>query len=211
MVKTLAALYRDSRIAQRVVEALLDSGFSGDDITLLVKNIQGDQDEVGAMKAEEGAGLGALVGALVGIGSALVPGIGPFGSGPLAVAVTAGIGAAAGALTGGISAGLLNLDADEADAQNYENSLHRGGTVVSVTTQEEWLEWAYNIMDRHHPLKVEEREAKWYTSGWSASTHTEMVDEREALAETRAPSQVFERPPSNPVIKRVNRVQIYEN
>jgi hypothetical protein len=209
MVKTLAALYKDAHAAQQVVEALLDSGFSGDDISLLVKNAQGSHDGNGEMSAGDGAGLGALVGALVGIGSALVPGMGPLiGNGPLAVVVTAGIGAAAGALTGGISAGLIDLGSDDDAAHDYEDGLR--GTAVSVTTQEEWLEWAYNIMNRYHPLKIEEREAKWYTSGWSA--HSETVNEHEITSETNMPiTQTIERSPSNPAIKRVNRVQIYNN
>jgi len=211
MVKTLAALYKDSHAAQQVVEALLDTGFSGDDISLLVKNMQGERDDAGEMSAGDGAGLGALVGALVGIGSALVPGMGPLiGTGPLAVVVTAGIGAAAGALTGGISAGLIDLGLDDEAAGYYEDSLRRGGTVVSVTTQEEWLEWAYNIMNRYDPLKIEEREVKWYTSGWSA--HNDSADERDVVSETSKPiTQKMERPPRNPTIKRVTRVQIYDN
>jgi hypothetical protein len=213
MVKTLAAHYKDTHTAQQVFEALLEAGFSGDDISLIVKDAKAFVETPGEFSAGDGAGLGALVGALVGIGTALVPGIGPLiGSGPLAVAVTAGIGAAAGALTGGVSASLIELDLDEQETQPREPGLHGGGTIISVTSNEDWLEWAQRIMERHHPLKIEEREAKWYTSGWASSSHLAIPVESDAATESEAASnQAIERPPSKSNIKRIQRVQIYDN
>ena len=193
MVKTLVALYKDTAVAQQVVEALLEAGFSGDDLSLLVKDRRANNraalDQAGG--AGSGAGFGALVGALVGIGAALVPGIGPLidDGGALAVAFTAGIGAAAGALTGGITGRVLDLSLSEEEAERPAEGLPWGGAVVSVTTKDQWLEWAQKIMARHEALSIDERVAKWYESDWSAfsSSHKiltqlpgEMVRERSA-------------------------------
>ncbi len=170
MMKTLIALYQDATSAREAVDALLSAGFSGDDISLLVNNAQGKHVRFSAqeIRTGEGVGFGAVVGALVGIGSALVPGIGPvLGVGPLAIALTAGIGAAAGALTGGVTAGLLELGLDDETTRSYAEGLRFGGTIVGVTTNTEWLEWAETIVARYHPVRVEEREARQRGSGWS--------------------------------------------
>jgi len=205
-MKTLVAVYEDPHTAQLVIEALLETGFSGDDISLLVQDRRSVASS-GEISGSDAASLGALVGALVGIGSALVPGIGPLiGGGAVGVAMTVGIGAAAGALTGGLSVGLLDLESGE-DAPDL-----RAGTVVSVTSNEEWLEWAQKIMLRYDPIKIEEREAKWYTGGWAASSAM-ASDGRSVVDDVAAgdgPSMV-DRPPSSPAIKRVKRVQIYDN
>ncbi|MEO8393955.1 MAG: hypothetical protein ABI700_13270 [Chloroflexota bacterium] len=209
MVKTLVAVYKDPRTAQKVLEALLETGFSGDDISLIVKDTRAAMRTSSEFSAGDGAGLGALVGALVGIGSALVPGIGPLiGSGPLAVAVTAGIGAAAGALTGSVSASLIDLDVEDEPGE-----INLGGeTIVSVTSNEEWLEWAQKIMMRHNPVKIEEREARWYTSGWASSTRMARPDRATTGSEADAPSsRNIERPASSPRIQPMKRVQIYDN
>ncbi len=209
MVKTLAAVYKDPRTAQKVLEALLETGFSGDDISLIVKDTRAALETSGEFSAGDGAGLGALVGALVGIGSALVPGIGPLiGSGPLAVVVTAGIGAAAGALTGSMSASLIDLDVE---AEAGETNLG-GETIISVTSNEEWLEWAQKIMQRHNPLKIEEREARRYTSGWASSTRMAKLGQATTGSETDPPSsRSMKRPASSPSIQQMKRVQIYDN
>ena len=212
MVKTLVAVYKDPHTAQYVIEALLEAGFSGDDISLLVKGTSSIQAS-SEISSGDAAGFGALVGALVGIGSALVPGIGPvIGSGLVAVAVTAGIGAAAGALTGGLSAGLLDLEPDDKDSPDSGNRLGGVATVVSVTSNEEWLEWAQRIMARHDPLKIEEREAKWYTGGWTSPPS--MSSEGQSMVESESDlpiPQTFERQPSSPTIEQVKRVRIYHN
>ncbi|MBI1258680.1 MAG: hypothetical protein GC204_14525 [Chloroflexi bacterium] len=211
-MKTLVALYNDPHTAQQVLEALLEAGFSGDDISLIVKDAKGAE-ESEAFTATDGAGLGALVGALVGIGSALVPGIGPLiGSGPVAVAVTAGIGAAAGALTGGLSANLLPLDLSDAAGTLYSSGLRGGGTIVSVTSNEEWLEWAQRIMARYQPVKIEERDARWYTGGWHAPQHEEIpVMATETNLPELGSSRSIKHPSSSTSIRPISRVHIYDN
>jgi hypothetical protein len=211
MAKTIVAMYQDPAVAQKVIDQLIEAGFSADDISLLVKDAGGVMTSARKedVSSGDGAGFGALIGALVGIGTALVPGIGPvLGAGPIAVALTVGIGAAAGAVTGGVTAGLLDLDVDASQANEFVNGLRWSGTIVSLTTKDEWIEWAQRIMERHQPEKIEERAAKWYENGWGATgTAVEWnADSNPHLKSTLK----MDRPALSPGIKRVQRQRVYK-
>ena len=155
--RTLVALYQDAAMAHHVVASLLEAGFSTEDVSLLLKDDSTHYDKTSARNGEF-AFLGALAGVLIGVGTAVVPGIGPIiGEDAIGILATAGIGAVAGALTGGISAELIQVEEDEP-------APHQSGTIVSLTTNDQWLEWGERIMLRYHPLKIEERETNWYGS-----------------------------------------------
>ena len=165
MGRTLVARYRDAETARSVVATLLEAGFSGDDISLLVSDARLNEGESGRSNISVGecSAVGALVGALVGIGSTVMPEIEPIlGATPLAIFGTAIVGAVVGALTGGITAGLIDIEPDEAENSTEAAWLRANGTIVSLTTSEQWLEWAERIMMRYKPLKIEGREARGY-------------------------------------------------
>src|SRR5215207_925142 len=167
MNKTIVALYEDFPTARRVVEDLVDAGFSRDTISLMANDASGeyagyldaDSEDI---SAGEGAGFGAIVGTLVGLGVALIPGVGPvLAAGPLAAALMAGIGAAAGAATGGIVAGLVDFGIPEDEAHVYAEGVRRGGTLVSVTVDESYLNRAEEIMNRYSPIDIDRRATAW--------------------------------------------------
>ena len=177
MAKTIVALYDEFISAQHVLEDLLESGFSRENVSILAGGADDDQirrysgDRVEHVSedvtAGEGAGFGAVVGGLIGLGVSLIPGIGPIlGAGPLAVALTAGIGAAAGAITGGIAAALIDMGVDEEDADYYVEGLRRGGTLVTATVDEAWIDRVEEIMNRHNPVDIDHRAAYWRDTGW---------------------------------------------
>jgi hypothetical protein len=99
--------------AQDAVRALVNAGFSRDDISYVSSTI-GTKDDVEhaqsgapateamAIGAAGGAGLGGLTGFLVGVGAITLPGIGPaIAAGALAsTLIGAGVGAAVGGLAG---------------------------------------------------------------------------------------------------------------
>lgn len=197
MTKTIVALYDDFSTAERVIDNLMEAGFNREDLSVMANDASGeygtslaDRDMVldGDVSAGEGAGFGAVIGTLIGVGVSLIPGIGPvIGAGPLAVALTAGIGAAAGAITGGITAGLIDMGVDEDDAHIYAEGVRRGGTLVSLTTDEEWAERAEQIMNRYNPVDIDTRSSLWRERGWSsfdsdAQPYTADQVERERLA-----------------------------
>jgi len=173
MAKTTMALYEDFETAQAVVQDLIDGGFSRDQISLIANNAEGkytlnaDTADMDDVSADEGAGFGAVVGGLLGLAAALIPGIGPVvAAGPIAALVSTGIGAAAGAVTGGLVAGLVDFGVPEDEAASYAEAIRRGGTLVSVTTEDETLARAQEIMNRHHAIDLDERVSTWQESGW---------------------------------------------
>lgn len=176
MSKTVVALYDDFETARDVVEDLVESGFDRDNISLIAPDHEGrfsrhfegarDDDDV---SAGEGAGFGAVVGALVGLGVALIPGIGPVvAAGPFAAAALAGIGAVAGAATGGIVGALVDLGVPDEEAHYYAEGIRRGGTMVTVTTDDASAPRAQDIMNRHNPIDLDDRVNYWRDSGWNA-------------------------------------------
>ncbi len=188
MTKTVVGLFDDYMDAQNVVQALMDNGYRNDDISVVAnENAHGMQEshEVGQeSQAGEGAGAGAVggtvlggaLGLLVGAGLLAIPGIGPvLAAGPLAAAVgtaaaTAGagaLGAGIGAATGGLLGGLVGLGVPEDDAEYYTEGVRRGGTLVTVQTEDRLAEDAHLMMERYGAVDIQERGAEWRRSGWT--------------------------------------------
>ena len=174
MSKTVLALYDDFAAAEDAVEALVDAGFDRNSISLVANDVgekyasslkTGSTDDV---KAGQGAGFGAIVGGLIGLGAVLIPGVGPvLAAGPLAALLFGGIGAAAGAATGGVVAGLVDLGMDEKEAGYYAEGIRRGGALVSVDLDtDDEVTHAKGVLDRFHPINVNERWASYEQEGW---------------------------------------------
>jgi len=202
MTKTVAALYDRFDTAQRVVENLTEAGFDRHDISMVANDasgeysnrMSGDRDIVinEDVSAGEGAGFGAVVGTLIGLGAALIPGIGPvIGAGPLAVALTAGIGAAAGAIMGGITAALIDMGVDEDDAGIYAEGVRRGGTLITITTNDEWAERAEQIMNRYNPVDLDTRSSLWRERGWSRFDESAAPYNREQIEQEQRAYSTF--------------------
>ncbi len=184
MKRTLVALYDDFAVAQDVAQDLLEAGYKRRDISVIANDVSGeyaarydiqprtditeipDDDDV---KADEGAGFGLVIGALTGIGAMFIPGVGPvIAAGPLVAALFgAGVGAAAGAATGGIVAALVHTGVTEPDAHYYAEGVRRGGTLVVITADENWVDTARSVMERHQPIDLAERSVDWREGGWS--------------------------------------------
>lgn len=177
MKNTVIAVYNDFATARAAVEDLVAQGFTRDDISLVVNDVENkyseyvDYDETEDVKGDEGAGFGAVVGTLVGLGVALIPGIGPVvAAGPLAAALMAGIGAAAGAVTGGITASLIDMGVPESEAHVYAESVRRGGVMVSAHVEDMHTERVRQILNARNPLDLNARATNWRTEGWSKHT-----------------------------------------
>ncbi|WP_238296564.1 hypothetical protein, partial [Methylobacterium soli] len=129
--------------------------------------------------AETGAGTGATVGTvaggaiglLTGLGLLAIPGVGPVvAAGWLVTTLTgAGIGAAAGGLIGG----LTGAGVSEADAHTYSEGVRRGGTLVTVRTDEMRAVTAMNILEEHGSVDVNERAQTWRSEGWAVPSVAE--------------------------------------
>jgi len=170
MAKTVVGIFRSIDDAQAVVRELQSSGFKREDISLTTRDKREGREakrETGVEDVKEGAlggaGLGALLGGgaglLAGLGALTIPGIGPIvAAGP--IAATLG-GAGVGAVAGGIAGALIDMGIPEEDAEQYAQGVHRGGTLVSVRTEDHRAQAAAGILERHNPMDVRRGAAAW--------------------------------------------------
>ncbi len=149
--------------AEKALYELRDSGFSMDRVSLLAKNSDGNEkiagaevrNERGENEAQEGAGIGAttgtvlggLGGLLLGLEELLIPGVGPFlAAGTIATTLA---GAGLGALSGGIIGGLTGMGIPEEDAKVYEGSINNGYYLLIVDGYEDEIDRAGSILSGH--------------------------------------------------------------
>lgn len=135
--------------AENIVDRLKAAGFVEKEISVLFAEKKDSSefaerkhtkapDTRGAEGTAAGAGaggvLGGTLGLLAGIGTVVIPGVGPFiAVGPILATLS---GAAVGATVGGIAGGLIGLGIPEVKAKHYENRLKEGFILVSVHTDD---------------------------------------------------------------------------
>lgn len=126
--------------AESSVDALIGKGFSNEDISVLLPDVQGSREFAHEKhtKAPEGtttgvaAGgtIGGTLGLLAGIGMLAIPGLGPFiAAGPIMGAL-AGLGV--GGAVGGLVGALVGMGIPEYEAKRYEGRVKEGGVLLSV-------------------------------------------------------------------------------
>ena len=126
--------------AERAVDVLVQSGFPGADISVLLPDAQGSRafahekhtkaPEGTAAGGVAGGVIGGTLGLLAGIGTLAIPGLGPFiAAGPI-MATLAGVGA--GGVVGGIIGAFSGMGIPEYEAKRYEGRLKQGGVLLSV-------------------------------------------------------------------------------
>lgn len=176
MARTVIALYDDVEHARDAVNDLIDNGFERERVSIVANDARSqyrDIEGAGAgkdMASDVGAGagigavLGGIAGLVVGLGAFTIPGIGPLiAAGPLATTLAGlGVGAAAGGLVGA----LTNLGIPEEDAQTFAEGVRRGGTLVTVETDDERSNLAVDIINRHNPVDMERRSSEWRQANW---------------------------------------------
>ncbi len=179
MAKNVVGMFDTSADAQAALQDLRSSGFSQDQVSFVANNSSGEYDQYttdsGGSAAAEGAGAGATTGTVVGgiggllagLGAFAIPGIGPVvGLGVLgATLLGAGIGAAAGGLLGA----LVGAGIPEEDANIYHEGVRRGGTLLMVHAEDNQVDRAVDILNRHNVVDIDERGSQ-YSSGEYSST-----------------------------------------
>jgi hypothetical protein len=196
MKTVVAGLFDELRNAQASVEELTENGFSRDDISILANEVLDDDtnpppdgiypessdvesvSDVTLIDAGKGAAVGGTAGFLLGLASLMIPGIGPImAAGPIVAALS---GACLGAAVGGIVGALAEMGISHEHATYYAEGMRRGGTVVTVKTDEALADTAVNIMRRHYAVDMNDRVGRWRRSGWNGyntETETEMAEE----------------------------------
>ncbi|HEX8352620.1 MAG TPA: YsnF/AvaK domain-containing protein [Pyrinomonadaceae bacterium] len=164
----------------------MSEGFRGDEVSVVSKKADGEGVEVeyveedGHKQVEDmakGAGTGAAIGGAAGLLLSLtalaIPGIGPvLAAGPL-VALIAGAGI--GATAGGLVSGLTRLGLEDDEAHTYAEGLKRGGTLVTVNTDNHHADLAVGVMRRLGAVEIDKRAAEWRESGWQGFAETETL------------------------------------
>lgn len=177
-MKTVTALFDTYEDAAQAVRALEAANFGADNISLVISTYADEvgetypEDNAAASGAEAGAGIGALVGGagglLAGLGAIAIPGLGPVvAAGWL---ISAAIGAAAGAALGGATGGIIgNLTASgmgEQDAHVFAEGVRRGGSVVSVRTDETRTGVVEDIFTDANQVDIADRRSIYEREGW---------------------------------------------
>jgi uncharacterized protein (TIGR02271 family) len=186
MAKTVVGLFDDRMAAQNAVRELTAEGFRGDEVSLVSKKPDGKGVEVEYVEEDgheqiedmaKGAGTGAAIGAgaalLLSLTALSIPGIGPvLAAGPLAALIA---GAGVGAAAGGLVSGLKRLGVEDDDANTYAEGLKRGGTLVTVNTDDHHANLAVGVMRRLGAVEIDKRAAEWREGGWRGFAETETL------------------------------------
>jgi hypothetical protein len=133
-------IYQSPASAERAVEVLISAGFTNNDISVLMPDLDSTREfahekstkapEGAATGAATGGAVGGTLGLLAGIGALAIPGVGPFiAAGPI-VGALAGLGA--GGAVGGLVGGLVGMGIPEYEAKRYEGRVKEGGVLLSV-------------------------------------------------------------------------------
>jgi uncharacterized protein (TIGR02271 family) len=93
-------------------------------------------------------------------------------AGPLAALIA---GAGVGAAAGGMVSGLKRLGVEDDEAHTYAEGLKRGGTLVTVNTDNHHADLAVNVMRRLGAVEIDKRAAEWREGGWQGFAETETL------------------------------------
>lgn len=185
--QTVTALFDRYDDASAAVAKLEAGGIPHGDISL-VSNNEGDRhsglignrhDPVSPEtqeKAKDGVGMGATLGTVVGgaaglltgLGMIAIPGVGPVVAAGWLVATLTGAGV--GAAAGGLAGGLTGAGVSEKDAHAYGEGVRRGGTLVTVRTDEARGPMVKDILEQHGSVDLDQKAAAWTKEGWTPAT-----------------------------------------
>jgi len=138
--KSVFGIYKTVSDAERAVDSLNSTGFSTEDVSVLIpdnqttRNFAHQKDTKAPEGATTGVAAGGVVGGtlglLAGIGTLAIPGLGPFiAAGPI-MAGLAGLGV--GGTVGGLLGALVGMGIPEYEAKRYEGRVKSGGILLSV-------------------------------------------------------------------------------
>lgn len=178
--QTVVGLFDDYTDAESAIRELEAAGVLSTDISVIANNRAdryGNYPQYGVDRGAyaegsgtgTGAGIGAVLGGaaglLAGIGALAIPGVGPVvAAGALASTLA---GAGVGAVVGGLVGALVEAGIPREHADIYAEAVRRGGTLVTVRTDELLRDRVADILARHSPVDIEERAATWRETGWT--------------------------------------------
>jgi hypothetical protein len=174
MIRTVIGSFDNADDADRATRDLRSLGFPDSDINLVVSNVgQGDAETElpvvgdGTGPVAKGAVAGGVLGGAAGLAASLaglaLPGIGPIlTAGPIVATLAA---AGAGAVAGGVVGKLTHLGGEGTDAGPYAETLERGGTLVTLRTDESRADEVSAILRKAGAIDVARRDEDWRATG----------------------------------------------
>ena len=174
MIRTVIGSFDSADDADRATRDLRSLGFPDSDINLVVSNVgQGDAETElpvvgdGTGPVAKGAVAGGVLGGAAGLAASLaglaLPGIGPIlTAGPIVATLAA---AGAGAVAGGVVGKLSHLGGEKNDAGPYAETLERGGTLLTLRTDDSRADEASAILRKAGAIDVARRDEDWRATG----------------------------------------------
>lgn len=140
MSTIVTALFSTRADAEGATAALLNSGFLGSQVSVLMTDatrgreqftlVEGDKSAEGAaIGVATGGTVGAVLAGLAAVGSIVIPGLAIVAVGPLVAALA---GAGAGGAAGGLVGALVGAGVPEHEAKVVGPGMERGGILVGV-------------------------------------------------------------------------------
>ena len=140
MANLITGLFDSQTTAENAVSQLRQLGYNDNEITIIMKDSKSNAAEAhdAGSRSMEGVGTGAAIGgtigavlaALLAVGTIAIPGGPLLAAGPLAAMLA---GAGAGGIAGGVVGWLTTLGVPEDIAPYYERGVNEGGVVVAVS------------------------------------------------------------------------------
>jgi hypothetical protein len=178
-MKTAVGIFSSREDARRAMEALLQSGFSADRVTLLapgapegkVHSVPTSETEQPGMGKAVGGVVGGVTGAAAGMGlgaavaSLFIPGVGPVAAvGLLGAALLGAGGAVGGAVAGGALEDSLSKGLPKDEIYLYEDALRKGrSVVVALAEDEEGADRARAILLKEGAESLDAAREAWWT------------------------------------------------
>ncbi len=154
-MQTIIAQFEQVTDAEEAVRALLDRNYDRADISFVANDVKSDTALGDGSGPPAGAGQ-ASIGLLLGIGSFMIPGVGPLlAAGPLAVGIA---GAASGVVardTHWLDPLLGDYGIPERDARVYGERLRRGGALVLIPAREEVSDNIIAVLETSGAIQVD--------------------------------------------------------
>jgi hypothetical protein len=152
----VAAVYWSFDDAKRAMIALERANFPLEKVSLVTHSVKGQVSDEGALqfgdqterKAVKGAGVGGLVGALLGAPLLAVPGVGPLLlAGPIATGLT-------GAIVGGFLGSMIGWGVHDDHVREYEAKVRDGAVLVVVNGDPKHVAAAKRVLDDTAPAEL---------------------------------------------------------
>ena len=161
MAKLITGLFHSRESAELAAEELVKSGFSPDDISLLMSDTTQGREfaiktstkapECAATGAAVGGTLGAVAAGLAAVATLTIPGLQVLAAGPVVAALT---GLGAGAAAGGLTGALIGLGIPEHEAKFFHGEIERGGILVGVYSHDDRAKMAKEVLESAGAEKV---------------------------------------------------------